>query len=104
MCTHGLNASSTLSLIHACVHTRPTANRVPPCVQIHYTRQFVNTTVDDGTGINLGVTFHTDLEAAALASSAALPSSPAYVNAVTFRPNLSFILRRLQAQADEAAL
>lgn len=67
-----------------------------------YTRQFVNTNVDSHGGINLGVTFHADLEATALASSSVLPTSSAYVNQVTYKPELSFILRRLQTLAEEA--
>ncbi len=67
-----------------------------------YTRQFVNTNVDSHGGINLGVSFHADLEATALATSTALPTSSAYVNSVTFKPELSFILRRLQTLAEEA--
>ena len=69
---------------------------------MQYTRQFVNTNVDETTGIDLGVTFHTDLEATALASSAAVGSRPSYVNVLTYKPTQhSFLLKRLRNLAEE---
>ncbi len=71
--------------------------------QMQYTRQFVNTNVDESNGIDLGVTFHTDLEATALASSAAVGSKPSFVNVLTYKPTQhNFLLKRLRALTEEA--
>ena len=57
----------------------------------------MNTSVDAVQGIDLGVAFHSDLEAAAQATGMAGPaaSSPAYFNVVRYDPKDDFILRRL---------